>query len=327
MFDYQNKFPELTATEAAAILDRVVAIPDRLARLAQGLTTAQLRERPAPDEWSIAETLAHMRASDDIITPRIYVLLASDNPTFPSVDERLLAEQAGYAEMDFQTSLALFRLRRIEMVDMLRRRPLADWDRRGTHTAYGSFNLAYVLSHMAWHEEDHCAQMEHSVSALSHPAVGPTAAEVENLLDRMAAVPGRVAAAVAGWSETQFRARPAPDEWSAAEVLAHLRVADEMLTSRAYLILACDNPPITANDGGRWNAISGYAEQDVPTLLAHYAARRADVVTVLRRATLEDWRRTGVHSMRGTVTLFHQVKFLVDHDREHCEQLEAIQAI
>lgn len=40
--------------------------PERIAILTDGLSPAQLQTRPAPDEWSAVEVLAHLRACADV---------------------------------------------------------------------------------------------------------------------------------------------------------------------------------------------------------------------------------------------------------------------
>jgi hypothetical protein len=111
-------------------------------------------------DWSAAAILAHLRASDDNITPRIYAMLVRDNPPLPAYDDRRWAEVAGYERADFRTSLSAFTLRRAELVVLLRRLAPADWQRTGLHEAHGSITLLQVVTHLVEHEEEHCRQLE-----------------------------------------------------------------------------------------------------------------------------------------------------------------------
>ena len=74
---------------------------------------------------------------------------------------------------------------------------------------------------------------------------------IESLINRIADTPNRISRTVDGWSEAELRQRPAPDGWSAADVLAHLRSADDILTPRVYMMLVRDNPyfAVTKADG------------------------------------------------------------------------------
>ena len=44
------------------ILIALAEMPQRIAKLTDGLTLAQLHAAPAPDEWSANDVLAHLRA-------------------------------------------------------------------------------------------------------------------------------------------------------------------------------------------------------------------------------------------------------------------------
>jgi hypothetical protein len=142
------------------LLDRLATIPARIARAVAGRSEAELQAQPAGDEWSAAAIFAHLRASDDILTPRLYAILVRDNPPLPAYDDRRWAEVAGYAQADFQTSLSLFTLRRAELVAMLRRIAPADWQRAGHHETHGPISILQIVTHLVEHEEEHCTQLE-----------------------------------------------------------------------------------------------------------------------------------------------------------------------
>ena len=134
------------------------------------------------------------------------------------------------------------------------------------------------------------------------------------LLARLAANPDRIARAVAGWSEAELRAAPTPGEWSAADILAHLRASADIMTPRIYMVLR------------RWAQIAGYAGLEFGQSLTLFTLRRVEVVAMLRRVKPEDWARSGVHEEQGTTSLLELVGKLVEHEEEHCGQLEAIRS-
>jgi hypothetical protein len=144
------------------------------------------------------------------------------------------------------------------------------------------------------------------------------------LLARLAAIPDRIARAVAGWSEAELRAAPTAGEWSAADILAHLRASADIMTPRIYMVLVRDRPPLPAYDDRRWAQIAGYAGLEFGQSLALFTLRRVEVVAMLRRVSPEDWARSGVHEEQGTTSLLELVGKLVEHEEEHGGQLEAI---
>lgn len=149
-------------------------------------------------------------------------------------------------------------------------------------------------------------------------------AERDEVVARLAAIPDRIARATAGWDAARLATPPAAGEWSAQAILAHLRAADDILSPRAYMVLVRDNPPLASYDERRWAAIAGYEQANFSAALALYAARRAELVVVLRRIAPDDWARTGIHETRGPVTLLALMRGLADHEEEHAAQLEAL---
>jgi hypothetical protein len=148
--------------------------------------------------------------------------------------------------------------------------------------------------------------------------------QTTDLIARLAATPARIAQAISGWAEAQIRATSVDSEWSPAEILAHLRASDDILASRVYMILARDDPPMPSFDDRRWAEVAGYSHADVRTSLEAFRLRRAELVAMLRSAAPGDWERTGVHEERGPITLFDIIGHIVEHEEEHCVQIEAL---
>lgn len=148
--------------------------------------------------------------------------------------------------------------------------------------------------------------------------------QADALLTRLAAIPDRIARAVAGWSEAERRALAPHGEWSAVDILAHLRASADIITPRIYMVLVRDHPPLPAYDERRWAQIAGYADLEFGRSLALFTLRRAEIGAMLRRVKPEDWARSGMHEEQGTTSLIALVRRLLEHEEEHCAQLEAI---
>lgn len=142
------------------MVQRLAVTPERLIRAVGEKTPEQLEKRPAPDEWAANEILAHMRAVDDIVTSRIYMLLTRDMPPLVSFDERRWAEIAGYVRTNVHHSLSLFRLRRAEVIAVLQHLPPDAWQRSGQHEVRGTTSVLDIVQDMVAHEEQHCSQLE-----------------------------------------------------------------------------------------------------------------------------------------------------------------------
>lgn len=149
---------------------------------------------------------------------------------------------------------------------------------------------------------------------------------IDDLLVRLAGIPAQVASTVAGWSESRLHTPSVTGGWSAAEIFAHMRASDDIMAPRVYMILVRDRPPLAAYDERHWAEVAGYAQADFQPSLQAFTLRRAELVSTLRRIAPEEWRRVGVHEARGPVSLLDVITTLVEHEEEHCAQLEAAQA-
>ncbi len=146
--------------------------------------------------------------------------------------------------------------------------------------------------------------------------------EPSTVVERLRVIPPRLAGVLKGRPQAEFDVVPAPDMWSLAEILAHIRASNDIVAYRAYMILARDNPPLPALDERRWAVIAGYARRDVLDSLETYARQREELVQMLARLAAEDWQRTGMHEQRGKVTLLDVLTTLVEHEEEHLAQIE-----
>ncbi len=147
-------------TNAEDWVNRLAAVPDRLARAVAGQSEAALSQVSASSGWSARYIFAHIRASDDIVAYRYYGMLVRDNPPLPAYDEHRWADLAGYVDADFQASLQAFALRRAELVGVLRRMGADDWQRVGTHETRGEVSMLNELIYQVEHEEEHCGEVE-----------------------------------------------------------------------------------------------------------------------------------------------------------------------
>lgn len=153
----------LSGMDFDGLVERLSSVPRRIAHAVEGLSSAELRIAPN-GEWAIAQVLAHLRASDDILAYRIYCILARDEPQLPAYDERRWAEVAGYTQMaDPRGLLDVYIRRRAELVDLLRRISPTEWQRAGTHEERGPITIADVATYLVKHEEEHCQQIDRLV--------------------------------------------------------------------------------------------------------------------------------------------------------------------
>lgn len=150
--------PKATPPEIQKYLDLLEETPRRIADCTVTLSDAQLHAIPGPKMWSVAETLAHLRACADVWTYSIYGMLTEDMPTLVVPHPRRWAKATRYAELKVRKSLQAFMLQREELLHVLLALPPESWARSAIiegrrHTVFSQ------ARRVALHEAEHCAQI------------------------------------------------------------------------------------------------------------------------------------------------------------------------
>ncbi|OLB06484.1 MAG: hypothetical protein AUF60_03780 [Gemmatimonadetes bacterium 13_1_20CM_69_28] len=143
------------------LLETLGATPDRVERLAHGLSAAQLTRRPSEREWSMAETLNHLLGGErDVIFPRLQRMLLEGAPKFPSSATSRTGFAAEPALRDFGEDLAAFSQARSRTVAFLKGLGQRDWQRIGTTPTRGTLTIEAYARYLAEHDLEHVAQLE-----------------------------------------------------------------------------------------------------------------------------------------------------------------------
>lgn len=149
----------------------------------------------------------------------------------------------------------------------------------------------------------------------------------EQVLRLLAATPPRLAALTAGLAPAHLRTAPSRDEWSANEVLAHLRACADVWGNCIATILDQDTPTLRAVNPRTWIERTDYRAQDFKPLLGALAAQRADLLAVLEPLPPEGWSRAATVTGAGkplTLTVLSYAQRLARHERPHVKQIERI---
>lgn len=152
----------------------------------------------------------------------------------------------------------------------------------------------------------------------------------EQALALLAATPFRIAELTAGLSEAQLHARPGPGEWSANEVLAHLRACADVRGASITTILADDRPAIRAIDPRTWMTRTDYLELEFQPSLRAFTAQRAELLAVLRRLPPDGWTRAATVTGAGKPlerTVLSFAEWLAIHERPHVKQIARVASV
>ncbi len=150
---------------------------------------------------------------------------------------------------------------------------------------------------------------------------------IEQLLAVLAQTPPRIAALTAGLAPARLHTRPNPDEWSANDVLAHLRAYADVWGGCIMMIIAEDRPTLRAVNPRTWIRQTDYLEQEFQPSLHAFATQRTDLLAVLKPLPPEGWSRAATVTGAGKVlerTVLFYAQWLARHERPHVKQIERI---
>ena len=89
-------------------------------------------------------------------------------------------------------------------------------------------------------------------------------------------------AAVQGVSEAVLSRRPDEQNWSAKEIICHVRDTEEYFLSRFQMILSFDEPKFSPADAGRWATERQYLRNDVGEALTAFRQRRRETLSFVK---------------------------------------------
>jgi hypothetical protein len=129
---------------------------------------------------------------------------------------------------------------------------------------------------------------------------------------------------VKGVPASKLRKRPAPEKWSAGEILAHLADSEIVIGWRMRQILGAPGSPIQAYDQDSWAAAGHYDKRDPRKSAEQFRVVREANLALLKSLAPEQWKHHGMHSERGVETIEHIVRMIAGHDLNHTKQVERI---
>ena len=148
--------------------------------------------------------------------------------------------------------------------------------------------------------------------------------ERERAIALLSGIPSKVWSVIAPLTEEQLRWRPGEGEWSAKEVVCHLRDAAEVYGERIRRTATEDRPLLPAYDQEAYARDRHYQEDIAPTAVQRYTEFHAPTVALLRTLSTAAWQREGVHEENGPMTLQAMVEHVVEHETGHVEQLRRL---
>jgi hypothetical protein len=138
----------------------------KLKKLIQGRTSKQLKWRPEPGKWSMAEIVAHLADVEIVASWRMRSILGANGTAIQAFDQDAWASVFHYGKSDAKRSLEIFRVLRENNLAMLKALPPTSWDNYGIHAERGKETIAHLARMFAGHDTNHIVQIENIAAQL-----------------------------------------------------------------------------------------------------------------------------------------------------------------
>jgi len=149
----------------------------------------------------------------------------------------------------------------------------------------------------------------------------------EQVLVLLAETPPRIAVCTAGLTPAQLHTAPAHDEWSANDVLAHLRSCADVWGDCIRTIISEDKPTLRAVNPTSWIDNTDYRELEFRSSFDAFIAQRAALLAILKPLPSESWSRAATVTGAGRIlerTVLFYAQWLARHERSHVRQVVRI---
>lgn len=148
----------------------------------------------------------------------------------------------------------------------------------------------------------------------------------ESILEALGQGPARIEVATDGIAGELLIERLAPGEWSAVEILAHLRASADVRGDQRIAGMLADREPIIRTVSPRnWPPTETYVALPFGESLASFADQRSALLRRLRALSAAEWQRgatlTGLGNRRYE-TVQSEADALARHEASHLAQIE-----
>jgi uncharacterized damage-inducible protein DinB len=138
------------------------------------------------------------------------------------------------------------------------------------------------------------------------------------------ATPKKLARLIQDIPSAKLRKRPAPEQWSVAEILAHLADVEIVIGWRMRSILGDPGTAVQAYDQNAWVIAGHYEKRDPRKSIDLQRSVREANLALLKTLSPEQWKQFGQHAERGKESIEHIVRMVAGHDINHIQQIERI---
>ncbi len=142
------------------------------------------------------------------------------------------------------------------------------------------------------------------------------------LIERLEASGNDYARYLAQLPQDAIHVAPAPGEWTAHQVAAHMRDTErQVFLARAQRIVKEVHPAVENFDQEAWSRAHYDSHEPLAHILAEFRAARRKLIVVLRQAGPKAWANYAIHSAYDKISLEWLVLHCYHHTLEHVAQM------
>ena len=145
---------------------------------------------------------------------------------------------------------------------------------------------------------------------------------IEKFLEMLVDNVARIEMYTARLAEDQINRSP-QNEWSIAQIFAHLRACDDVWTSTIYQMLVADKPALLNIHPRDWAKRMQYEELEFAESFTLFQMKRYELFRLLTSLDFEDWQRGCVIDGRSH-TVYSQIRRMALHEAQHCDDIETL---
>ncbi len=123
-------------------------------------------------------------------------------------------------------------------------------------------------------------------------------------------------------AQADLDARPIEGRWSVREVVCHVADSEIIYADRMKRVIAEENPTFFEADPDRFGPALFCPQRPIDKELDVVKAIRAHMLSILQSCHADDFRRTGVHSLDGRMTLQTLLERITAHIPHHVAFIE-----
>jgi hypothetical protein len=141
------------------IIERLKQHVEEIHSFTNGLSSDQLKARPADDKWSLHELVLHLCEVQDVFIERLVRMLTEEGPQITPYEPDAMRRNGIYLTQNFTQRLVEFEKQRGTLTALLQSLTDDQWKLQGKHPQMKLYTIERSMEDLMRHEEHHLHQM------------------------------------------------------------------------------------------------------------------------------------------------------------------------